>query len=98
MIHDIVTRKNEIFKRRLTLVTSHVLYICSDYSQYFDVLPITVDRDLSLFWSGAIELVDMVSCMCSTGANVISSLNTPSSAIISNIGMINWCGQASGML
>ena len=66
--------------------------LCSDYVDYFQVIPIEVERNQNLFWSGVLELVGMVSCMCSTGANVVSSTNTPSSAIINSIGSINWCG------
>ena len=66
--------------------------IGSDYDGYFEVLPIVVGRSQSLFWSGVLELVGMVSCMCSSGANVVSSANTPSSAIFNGIGNINWCG------
>jgi hypothetical protein len=70
-------------------------YACvtrSDYDGYFDVLPIEVEPSQNLFWSGVLELVGMVSCMCSTGANVVSSTNTPSSAIFNGIGDVSWCG------
>ena len=70
---------------------------CSDYEPYFDVLPIEVEENQSLFWSGTFELVDLVSCMCSTGADVVSSANTPSSEIINQLGDINWCGIDGGI-
>ena len=69
-----------------------IVLLCSDYVNYFQVLPIEVERNQNLFWSGVLELVGMVSCMCSTGADVVSSTNTPSSAIFNSIGSVNWCG------
>ena len=69
-----------------------IFTICSDYDNYFNVLEIEAQPDQSLFWSGTFELVGLVSCMCSTGADVVSSRNTPSSTIFNNIGRINWCG------
>ena len=67
----------------------------SNYGGYFDELPIEAGRSESLFWSGTQELVEMVACMCPTGANVISSANTPSSQIINEIGNVYWCGTTS---
>ena len=65
----------------------------SDYISYIEVLPIGVGPNQSLFWSGTFELVELVSCMCATGADVISSANTPSSEIINNIDNLrSWCG------
>ena len=70
----------------------YTFLVGSDYDGYFRVLPIESGRSQNLFWSGVLELVGMVSCMCSSGANVISSANTPSSAIFNGIGNIYWCG------
>lgn len=65
----------------------------SNYQGYFSVLPITSSPDESLFWSGTHELVGLVSCMCySSGMPLVSSLTAPSSAIINDMGNINWCG------
>ena len=74
------------------MLSMYTFLVGSDYDRYFEVLPIVVGRSQSLFWSGVLELVEMVSCMCSGGANVVSSANTPSSAIFNGIGNINWCG------
>ena len=72
------------------------MFVCgSDYDGYFQALPIEVGRSQNLFWSGVLELVGMVSCMCSTGANVVSSTNTPSSAIFNGVGDEYWCGTTS---
>ena len=66
--------------------------ICSDYDSYFQGMPIEVGRNQNLFWSGVLELVGMVSCMCSSGADVVASTNTPSSKIFNGIGDEQWCG------
>lgn len=70
----------------------------SDYVNYFKILPIISNANESLFWSGTYELSGLLSCMCSSGANLVSSSNTPSSAIINDIGDINWCGKEKGIL
>lgn len=70
----------------------YTFLVGSDYDDYFEVLPIESGRSQNLFWSGVLELVGMVSCMCSSGANVVSSANTSSSAIFNGIGNIYWCG------
>ena len=75
------------------LMLINMNHINSDYISYIEVLPIGVGPNQSLFWSGTFELVELVSCMCATGADVISSANTPSSEIINNIDNLrSWCG------
>ena len=74
---------------------SSLLFKHSDYINYFNLLPIKVQPNQNLFWSGVFELVAVISCRCPTGADVVSSANTPSSAIIDNIGLINWCGTSN---
>ena len=75
-----------------------VFFIIRDYEPYFDVLPIIAGLNQSLFWSGTYELAGLLSCMCSTGADLVSSSNTPSSAIINDIGYISWCGNTSNQI
>ena len=72
-----------------------ILCLHSDYAGYFGVLPIEAGSSQSLFWSGTEELVEMVACMCPTGADVVSSANTPSSQIINSLGRVHWCGTTS---
>ena len=70
-----------------------------DYRPYFNRLPgLSHNRDNTLFWSRTPELVKLLSCMCATGANVMSSANIPSTAIINgdeeSVGTdeLRWCG------
>ncbi len=74
--------------------------LCSDYSAYFDAIPIQAMVYLSLFWSGTLSLVEIVSMMNAMGVNVVSSANVPSSEIINNIppvgNRLSWCGNESG--
>ena len=75
------------------MLSMYTFPVVSDYDGYFEVLPIEVpERSQNLFWSGVLELVEMVSCMYSSGANVVSSANTPSSAIFNGIRTVYWCG------
>ena len=62
------------------------------------MLPIIAGPNQNLFWSGTYELAGLVSCMCSTVADLVSSANTPSSAIINDIGNIKWCGNTSNQI
>ncbi len=75
--------------------------LCSDYSDYFDAIPIQAMINQSLFWSGTLSLVEIVSMMNAMGVNVVSSANVPSSEIINNIppsvgSRLSWCGNENG--
>lgn len=74
-----------------------VVLCCSDYDAYFDTLPIFAGNDQSLFWSGTLDIVSVIS-QNDLGATVVSSTNTPSAAIINGVddrteGYLDWCGR-----
>jgi hypothetical protein len=73
--------------------------ICSSYEEYFNVLPIMVMADESLFWTRTSSLVKILSMMNSMGVKLVSSrsMSILSSAIIDTIanGSISWCGNLS---
>ncbi|XP_064382740.1 ADP-ribosyl cyclase/cyclic ADP-ribose hydrolase-like isoform X2 [Halichondria panicea] len=70
-----------------------------NYEDYFDMFPITTKMDTFLFWSGTMDLLGMLSCMCDA-ADVFSAANYPPIAIMGSIaeqlGMmmaeLRWCG------
>ncbi|XP_064407201.1 ADP-ribosyl cyclase/cyclic ADP-ribose hydrolase 2-like [Halichondria panicea] len=71
------------------------------YFPYFQYFGTSNSSDTSLFWTQTPELVEMLSCMCASGANIVSSANEPSTAIINNIErrvseVVRWCGTTSG--
>lgn len=51
---------------------------------------------MSLFWSKTSSLVNLLSMMDAMGVNVVSSFNTPASAIFNRMGPISWCGMENG--
>ena len=64
-----------------------------DYAEYFQVIPIETNPNQNLFWSGTFKLVDGVS----EGANLVSSSNTPSAAIVNDLGRVYWCGHEGNL-
>ena len=78
-----------------------IINICSNYQPYLDILPVEALPDQSLFWSRTSSLVDILSMM-NAMVTVVSSANTPSSKVITdiakrmNISQLNWCGSVDG--
>ena len=54
-------------------------------SKLFQIL---ANPNQNLFWSGTMTLIEGIT----KSADMITSFNTPSGAIINDMGNINWCG------
>ena len=55
---------------------------------YFKVVPIVTNANQNLFWSGTMTLIEGVT----KSADMVTSFNSPSGAIINDMGNVNWCG------
>ncbi len=76
-------------------------HACRSYLPYFQYLSTPNVTNASLFWTQTPELVEMLSCMCASGANIVSSANEAPTAIVNNIerrldSVVRWCGTTSG--
>lgn len=77
-----------------------MVLFCSDYDDYFKLIPVAPPRNQNLFWSGTFAIVTELSKNI-YGATVASSPNMPPSKIINLIGekikdIPYWCGKAGG--